>query len=240
MRHRGRRDAGQSEGVSGLNAADRSAAAPGWCRPRSSTRQVGKSWPPGKRGRRPRSSADQGRSVLPDVLKSHFPRSGFLWFIAAFRKAALDFQKKYSESLNHGAIRFITLILLFIFQHIRVHRQFCTHRIPRIYFDKFRPIVAAALARFLHLPHPAPPSSPSFPHARRIPDAPSTLFQHVHHRQRLIRRQQLLQLHILFFTQLRRLRSSNQRALLTTFRAGLSFFGAFACSTRTRSTTSRP
>ena len=32
--------------------------------------------------------------------------------------------------------------------------------------------------------------------------------------------------------------AANQRALLTTFRAGLSLFSAFACSTRTRSTTS--
>ena len=37
----------------------------------------------------------------------------FYQFIAAFREGRLDFQKKYSESLNPYAMRFITLILLF-------------------------------------------------------------------------------------------------------------------------------
>ena len=52
-------------------------------------------------------------------------------------KAALIFRKKYSESLNPYAMRFITLILLFHpFQHTRVH-QVCTPRIPAYISIKF-------------------------------------------------------------------------------------------------------
>ena len=89
------------------------------------------------------------------------------FFISSSRlsgEASLDFQKKYSESLNPYAMRFITLILLFTpSSTLIVHRVVCTRQDPHIYFDKFRPNrFAAALPAFLHLPHPAPPSSPSF------------------------------------------------------------------------------
>ena len=125
-------------------------------------------------------------------------KSGFK-FIAAFRGR----RPPWVRSLNPYAMRFITLILLFTPSSTLVlHRVVCTRQDPRIYFDKFRP---NRLQRRWLNPSPAASSSAIvaiLPHARRIPDALQPLFQHVHHRQRLIRRQPL-QLHILFFTQLR-------------------------------------
>ena len=69
------------------------------------------------------------------TLANLFRADQMIEFIAAFREGRLDFQKKYSESLNPYAMRFITLILLFTpSSTLRVHRVVCTRQDPRIYF----------------------------------------------------------------------------------------------------------
>ena len=55
-------------------------------------------------------------------------------FIAAFREGRLDFQKKYSESLNPYAIRFIRFdLVVHPFQHSLLHRVVALARIPHIF-----------------------------------------------------------------------------------------------------------
>ena len=70
-----------------------------------------------------------------------------------------------------------------------MHRVVCTRRDPRIYFDKFRPNRCSGASLSLHLPHPAPPSSPSFPTLGAYQMPFNASFSTYYHRQRLIRRQ---------------------------------------------------